>query len=120
MLRPLQGSEAGWTDVPPAKRRRGAHPAERATPASEGQQAAAADGRASASTSGVLGALPAELLFRVLSFLSAEDLTAAAPTCRLFQHATGSGTLWRRLFLARWGAGRHACLASRGMHAPWH
>ncbi|BDA41000.1 F-box protein SKIP31 [Coccomyxa sp. Obi] len=52
---------------------------------------------------GVLGTVPPEMLFRILSFLSAEDLTSTAQACRYLRSATSSGVLWRRLFLARWG-----------------
>jgi hypothetical protein len=48
--------------------------------------------------------LPSELLLRVLSFLSAEDLTAGvAPSCRAFRAAADDATCWRRLFSVRWG-----------------
>lgn len=48
--------------------------------------------------------LPSELLLRVLSFLSAEDLTAsAASTCRAFRAAADDAASWRRLFTMRWG-----------------
>ena len=42
-------------------------------------------------------------MFRVLSFLSAEDLTAAAPVCRHFRTAVAGNILWKRLFVARCG-----------------
>lgn len=50
---------------------------------------------------GILSTVPAELLFRILSFLSADDLTCTAQACTYLRNATGSGMLWRRLFLAR-------------------
>ena len=53
------------------------------------------------SLQGSLQVFPSELVFRVLSFLSAEDLTAAAPVCRHFRSAVSSNMLWRRLFVAR-------------------
>ena len=54
------------------------------------------------SLQGSLQCFPSELVFRVLSFLSAEDLTAAAPVCRHFRSAVCSNMLWRRLFVARY------------------
>lgn len=54
------------------------------------------------SLQGSLQVFPSELVFRVLSFLSAEDLTAAAPVCRHFRIAACSNMLWRRLFDARY------------------
>ena len=54
------------------------------------------------SLQGSLQVFPSELVFRVLSFLSAEDLTAAAPVCRHFRVAACSNMLWRRLFDARY------------------
>jgi len=54
------------------------------------------------SLQGSLQVFPSELMFRVLSFLSAEDLTAVAPVCRHFRSAATSNMLWRRLFVARY------------------
>ena len=99
---PWQVSEAGEVSEPSAKRHRTAHDTGPATPALADQQAAVTETIEPAQPLGPFAILPPELLFRVLSFLSAEDLATAAPTCRLFQHATGSGVLWRRLFLARY------------------
>lgn len=102
---------------PSAKRHRGSQDTGPATPALVDQQAALTDGSAPAHPLGPLALLPPELLFRVLSFLSAEDLTAAAPTCRLIQHATGSGVLWRRLFIARcYRPQGHACALTCMQH----
>lgn len=51
-----------------------------------------------------IASLPSELLLRVLSFLSAEDLTASvAPSCRAFRAAADDATSWRPLFAVRWG-----------------
>lgn len=51
-----------------------------------------------------IASLPSELLLRVLSFLSAEDLTASvAPSCRAFKAAADDATAWRPLFAIRWG-----------------
>lgn len=56
---------------------------------------------------GALGAwLPRELLLRVLAFVSADDLLAAARTCRALRDVAGEEVLWRRLYCARWGKPR--------------
>lgn len=59
-------------------------------------------------------ALPVELLFRVCGFLSPEDLTVAAQTCRLLRDVASCEEIWRRLFQARYLAeqpGKHSTLA---------
>lgn len=65
---------------------------------------------------GVLGTVPPEMLFRILSFLSAEDLTSTAQACRYLRNATSSGVLWRRLFLARWDTCFWMPMVARGSH----
>ncbi len=70
------------------------------------------DAEHASSFPGVLGTVPPEMLFRILSFLSAEDLASTAQACRYLRNATSSGVLWRRLFLARWDT----CCCSRWSH----
>ncbi|KIZ05543.1 hypothetical protein MNEG_2412 [Monoraphidium neglectum] len=53
-----------------------------------------------------LQALPLQLLVRLLSFLSAQDLAAAARSSTLLRSLSDEPTLWRRLFCARWGKPR--------------
>jgi len=53
-----------------------------------------------------LQALPLQLLLRLLSFLSAQDLTAAAQASPLLRSLSDEPVLWRRLFCARWGKPR--------------
>lgn len=43
-----------------------------------------------------------QVLFRLLGFLSPEDLTAAAQTCSMLRIVASDDLLWRRLFAARW------------------
>ena len=73
----------------------------RVVPNKSKQPFAARDRLISGSLQGTLHVLPSELVFRVLSFLSAEDLTAAAPVCRHFRTAVAGNILWKRLFVAR-------------------
>jgi hypothetical protein len=62
------------------------------------------DGGHDQKTPAGIASLPSELLLRVLSFLSAEDLTASvAPSCRAFRAAADDATSWRPLFAVRWG-----------------
>lgn len=64
--------------------------------------------------------LPSELLLRVLSFLSAEDLTATvAPTCRAFKAAADDAASWRRLFAVRWGGAQGSTSSTDGSSLPW-
>jgi len=57
------------------------------------------------------------VLRRVLSFLSAEDLTAsAASVCRAFCAAADDAGLWRRLFAARWGGRQNS---TEGSNLSW-
>ncbi|CAL5227112.1 g10021 [Coccomyxa viridis] len=70
------------------------------------------------SLQGSLQVFPSELVFRVLSFLSAEDLTAAAPVCRHFRIAACSNMLWRRLFDARFGSLREETDAAKEWERP--
>ena len=97
----MQATETEDHQAPAAKRRRldaSAAPPSCSEPACS---RSCTPGAARGASPGPLASIPAELLSRVLSFLSAEDLTAVAPTCKLFQHATAAGTLWRRLHIAR-------------------
>lgn len=54
---------------------------------------------------GRLESLPKEIMFRVLAFLSAHDLSLLAHSCCTFRVACSEDALWRRLFCARWGQG---------------
>lgn len=70
---------------------------------------AAAPAAASAPPAGgecPLQALPLQLLLRLLSFLSAQDLAAAARASALLRSLSDEPVLWRRLFCARWGKPR--------------
>ena len=51
-----------------------------------------------------LAELPPDALHTVLRGLSAEDLTRLPRVCRALRGAAADGTLWRRLYYARWGA----------------
>lgn len=51
---------------------------------------------------GMLGQLPPEVVLRMLGFLSADDLTAAAKACRYLGAVTAQDELWRRLYCARY------------------
>jgi hypothetical protein len=53
-----------------------------------------------------LQALPLQLLLRLLSFLSAQDLTAVAQASSLLRSLADEPVLWRRLYCARWGKPR--------------
>lgn len=52
-----------------------------------------------------LECLPCPVLLRVLSFLSAEDLTASATVVSVLARMAKEPVLWRRLFNARWARG---------------
>ncbi|KAG2452811.1 hypothetical protein HYH02_002158 [Chlamydomonas schloesseri] len=47
--------------------------------------------------------LPREVLLRVMSLLPATGLTAAACACKLLSELASEDTVWRRLYLCRWG-----------------
>jgi len=53
-----------------------------------------------------LEVMPREVLMRVWSFLSAEDLTSCARVSRALAHLASEPVLWRRLYCARWGRGQ--------------
>ena len=93
----VQAAGTDYHQEPAAKRRR-LDSAPGKEPASSRPDPPAGVG---ATSPELLATLPTELLARVLSFLSAEDLTVLASTCKLFQSATAGGTLWRRLYTAR-------------------
>jgi hypothetical protein len=76
---------------------------QQAVPAAAGAGGAAV---AAAAARSPLQCLPREVLLRVVSFLSADDLTQSARACTLFARLTAEPALWRRLFAARWGKGR--------------
>eukprot|EP00955_Chlamydomonas_euryale_P061258 357961-Chlamydomonas_euryale.AAC.3 len=56
---------------------------------------------------------PKEVLIRILSFVSAEDLGCAAAACRALHTAAREDVLWRRLFCARCG-GLRVCACDVG------
>ncbi|GAX74178.1 hypothetical protein CEUSTIGMA_g1627.t1 [Chlamydomonas eustigma] len=51
----------------------------------------------------VLTSSPKEVLVKILSFLSADDLSKVAQTCSLLQTLSCEPLLWCRLFFSRWG-----------------
>lgn len=50
--------------------------------------------------------LPKEVQMRILSFLSAADLTTCAVLCNHLKSLSSEDLLWRRLFRSRWKAGQ--------------
>ena len=50
-----------------------------------------------------LGTLPLELSLQILRWLSPEDLTSCATTCRALRLAASEDSLWRRCFCSRFG-----------------
>ncbi len=73
----------------------------------------------------LLSLLTEPLLLRVFSFLSAEDLTAAAQSCRVFNQLASDDVLWSRLLLARWVLSQARWAASKSgcqgpcVHLTW-
>ena len=78
-------------DEPPLKRQRQDAPA---TPD-------VSEATWSRQSQGLLGQLPPEVVLRLLGFLSADDLTAAAKACRYLGAVTAQDELWKRLYCAR-------------------
>lgn len=52
---------------------------------------------------GIFSKVPPELFHHVLKFLSPEDLVACSLVCRFLNAAASDESLWRRLYLMRWG-----------------
>jgi hypothetical protein len=119
---PTPGAAAGASSptapAAAAGQRQGGHGAGGTPPAAAGGAPAGASGgtaahaplppshRAGPAAGSPLQALPLQLLLRLLSFLSAQDLTAAAQASALLRPLADEPVLWRRLYCARWGKPR--------------
>ncbi|GFP79381.1 F-box protein skip31 [Phtheirospermum japonicum] len=52
---------------------------------------------------GIFGQIPNELIYRILKFLSSEDLVSCSLVCRFLNFAAADESLWRHLYCMRWG-----------------
>ncbi|XP_047337849.1 F-box protein SKIP31 [Impatiens glandulifera] len=52
---------------------------------------------------GIFSKIPPEIFHHILKFLSSEDLVSCSLVCRFLSFAAADESLWRRLYLLRWG-----------------